>query len=258
MVTMAHSLTTESLPPMVQLKVVEEDEPVVGRDYFDVAPRQRLFDTPCAIARVMKSTKYDYRMVVTAEASKDLDGKPLTYQWVLLRGDPKLVQIKKLNDSGSQVELVVSYHQRRPIAPGSKMESNRVDIGAFVSNGQYYSAPGFVSFYYLDNEKRIYDDQHRIQVVDYTDPTVKSKYVDPAIDFRKNWRDEYHYADDGSLLGWTRIRGADRQEFTADGQLILDKDAAGQPTKTTAVRYIAKRKERGCATLEQVVAGTAK
>ena len=140
MVKMAHSMTTDALPPMVQLKVVEEDESVPGRDYFDVGARERLFDTPCAIARVVKSTKYARRMVVSAEASKDLDGKPLTYHWVLLRGDPERVRVKKLNDAGSQAELVVDYHSRRPIAPGSDMTSDRVDIGVFVHNGQYYSA----------------------------------------------------------------------------------------------------------------------
>ncbi len=254
MVTMAHRLTLASLPPMVQLKVIEEDEAVLGRDFFDVARRERMFDTPCAIARVVKSTKYDHRMVVSADGSKDLNDKPLTYHWVLLRGDPDRVQINKLNESGSQAELIVAYHQRRPITPGSKMESNRVDIGVFVSNGKYYSAPGFVCFYYLDNERRVYDDRHRIQVVDYTDPTVKGNYVDPVVDYRKNWRDQYHYADDGSLLGWTRARGAKSQEFTAAGLLVLEQDAAGKPIKTTAVRYIPKREGRGVATLEQVTA----
>src|SRR5262249_3375063 len=41
-------------------------------------------------------------------------------------------------------------------------ESNRVDIGAFVHNGTYYSAPGFVTFSYLDNESRTYDDRGRL------------------------------------------------------------------------------------------------
>ena len=72
MVTLAHDIKPEVLPPMVQLKVLEEDQGVVGRDYFDVGPRERLFDTPCAIARIVKSTKYEHRMVVSAEGSKDM------------------------------------------------------------------------------------------------------------------------------------------------------------------------------------------
>ena len=54
MVTLAHGIKPEVLPPMVQLKVLEEDRGVVGRDYFDAGPRERLFDTPCAVARVVK------------------------------------------------------------------------------------------------------------------------------------------------------------------------------------------------------------
>ncbi len=252
MLELAHDITLDALPPVVQLEVIEEDESIVGRDYFDVGPRERMFETPCAIARVVKSTKYDRRMVISAEASKDLLGVPLTYHWVVLRGDAARIQINKLDESGSQVELIVPYHRRRPIMAGSKMESNRVDIGVFVHNGQYYSAPGFVCFYYLANEKRVYDDEHRIQVVDYTDPAIAGDYVDPLLDLPKDWSDQYHYADDGSLQGWTRMRGKERQEFTADGELILEQGVAGQPARTTPVRYVAKGGKGGAATLEQV------
>ncbi len=218
MVTLAHSMTTEALPPLVQLKIVEEDRPVVGRDYFDVGPREHLLDTPAAIARVVKSSAYARRMVLGAEASKDLGAKPLTFHWVVLRGDAERIRIKKLDGdalsgAGSQVELEVDYHERRPIAVGSERESNRVDIGVFAHNGVYYSAPAFVCFYTLDNEKRVYDDQHRIQVIDYTDPDTQANYVDPLLDMRKDWRDEYHYAADGTPLGWTRKRGAGERRF---------------------------------------------
>ena len=57
MVRTAHEITKDTLPPVVQLKVVEEDQPVVGRDYFTVGAGERLFDTPCAIARVARSTQ---------------------------------------------------------------------------------------------------------------------------------------------------------------------------------------------------------
>jgi hypothetical protein len=254
MVALAHGITSPDLPPMVQIKVLEEDQPVPGRDYFDVAPRERLFDTPCAVARIVKSTKYERRMVVSAEGSKDLHGKPLQYHWVVLRGDEEKIHIRKLNAEGSQAELRVGYHPRRPIAPGSPRESNRVDIGVFVHNGVYYSAPAFVCFYTLDNEKREYDPERRIRVVDYTDPEVRDNYVDPILDFRKDWRDEYHYADGGALLGWTRIRDPKREEFTAEGQLVVEKEAPGRPAKTVAVRYVSQRGPDGVSRLRQEVA----
>ena len=59
MVRMAHDMPSNSVPPVVQLEVVEEDHPVAGRDYFDLpaGDREKLFDTPCAIARVCRSTR---------------------------------------------------------------------------------------------------------------------------------------------------------------------------------------------------------
>lgn len=253
MIKLAHQLQAGSLPPMVQLKTVEEDQAVLGRDYFDVAPRERLFDTPCAIARVVKSTKYERRMVVSAEGSKDLHGKPLKFHWVVLRGDTKRIRINLLNDAGSIAELLVPYHQRQPIAEGSKLESSRVDMGVFVHNGDYFSAPAFISFYYLANEKRVYDDQHRIQVVDYADPEYKSEYVDPLLDHQKDWRDEYRYSDDGKLLGWIRIRGDQHQQFNSEGRLVLEQDEQGRPLKTAEVRYVAKPRPRQAPMLEQQV-----
>jgi len=238
MVTMAHEITKETLPPLVQLKVVEEDEPVSGRDCFDAGRGETLTDTPCAIARVVRSVHYNRRMVVSAEPSKDLGARPLEYRWSVLRGDDKRIKIKKLNDRGSVVELLIPYHERAPISPGNRIESNRVDIGAFVHNGVYYSAPAFVTFYYLDNEKREYDEQHRIQVVDYADPEASKNYVDPMIDITKDWRDEYDYDESGKPAGWTRIRNGSKQQFTAEGLLIVSRDAQGRPTQTRRVRYV--------------------
>lgn len=253
MVTLAHSLRPESLPPLVQLKVIEEDQPVVGRDYFDVAPREHVLNTPCAIARVIKSSKYERKMVVSALESRDLRKKELKFHWVVLRGDPKRIEIRPQGERGTSAELKVAYHERRPVLPGDKLESNRVDIGVFAHNGEHYSAPAFLSFLYLDNEKRVYDDQQRIVSIDYTDPEMKDNYVDPLLDFTKDWRDEYHYAKDGSPAGWTRHRGKEREEFTAEGRLILAKNDQGEPTKTSEVRYVAEPRPNLPARLVQKV-----
>ena len=251
MVAMAHEIAKDALPPLVQIKLVEEDEPVSGRDCFDAGKGEKLFDTPCAIARVFRTVHYNRRMVVSAEPSTDLGGHPLEYHWSVLRGDAERIKIKKLNDEGSIVELLIPYHERSPIGPGNPIESNRVDIGAFVHNGTHYSAPAFVSFYYLDNERRVYDEEQRIQLVDYADPKVSKNYVDPAIDITRDWRDEYRYNEAGELAGWTRIRGDSKEEFTAQGLLIVAKDAKGRPTKARRVRYIAKARKNQTPIVEQ-------
>ena len=253
MVTLAHGIKPEMLPPMVQLKVLEEDQGVVGRDYFDVGPRERLFDTPCAIARIVKSTKYEHRMVLSAEGSKDLRNKPLTYHWAVLRGDATRIRINKLNAEGSKVELIVAVSRA---AARSRRATSASRTGS-TSGPSSITGPttplrrSSVSTT-LDNEKRVYDEKHRIRSVDYDDPAVRDNYVDPLLDFRKDWRDEYHYAEDGNLSGWTRIRGQRREEFTAEGLLILEKAKDGKPAKTAEVRYRGKPGPNGVQILEQV------
>ena len=174
MAKMAHDIRSDTIPPIAQLSVVEEDPAEAGRDYFQPGRSEKLFDTPSAIARIARSTKYRRRMVVSAKASHDVNGRPLKYHWVVLRGDPKRIEIKPRNKDASEVELLVAYHERRPIWPGAAMESSRVDIGAFVHNGTYYSAPAFVCFCWLADEARTYDADGRILEVayDYGDSTI--------------------------------------------------------------------------------------
>ena len=259
MVTLAHELTRTNLPPVVQLQVLEEDRPVAGRDYFDAGgDRERLFDTPCAIARVWRSTQYRRQFVVSATGSRDLNSRPLTYRWVALQGDPEAVRIKPLTRSGSVVELTLTYPTRRPIRSGSPLESNRVDIGAFAHNGAYYSAPSFVTFFSLANEARSYSPDGHILSVTYTGADSKGIYVDPILDLPKNWRDEYSYDRDGRLTGWTRHRGGAKEEFTAGGELIVRRDAQGQPIETRRVRYVAEpRGKNQPSVLKQEVEDTA-
>ncbi len=162
MVKLAHDMTVETLPPLAQIKVIEEDAAENGRDFFE--PRgttEKLADTPAVIARLWRGKEGRRRMVVSAAESYDLNKKPLTFTWAVLRGDENRIQITPRNKDGSEVEIVVLYHPRRPVTPGAAMESNRVDIGVFVDNGAYHSAPGFVSFYTLDNESRAYDEKGR-------------------------------------------------------------------------------------------------
>lgn len=114
-------------------------------------------------------------MVVRA-AGADANNRTLSYHWVVLRGDAGRISIKPLNDTASVVEIVLDYHPRMPIKPSAELQSNRVDIGAFVHNGVHYSAPAFVCFYSLDNEARTYDDQGRIVEIDYAAGDVTVGY----------------------------------------------------------------------------------
>ncbi|MBY0523492.1 MAG: putative Ig domain-containing protein [Gemmataceae bacterium] len=163
MVKLAHDIQATNIPPMIQLKVAEEDVTVPGRDSFEGNPlAEKLHDTPASIARIVRGPNHVRRMVVSAEGSFDVNKKALTYHWSVLRGDAKRITIKPMNEAGSIVEILVPYHDRYTIDSPVKIETNRVDIGAFVSNGTYYSAPGFVTLYSLDCEARTYDAKGRL------------------------------------------------------------------------------------------------
>ncbi|MBL8796594.1 MAG: putative Ig domain-containing protein, partial [Planctomycetia bacterium] len=168
MVELAHEIELKTIPPLAMLKVVEEDKPEIGKDYFEAGLTEVLHDTPCVIARVVRGGKQMRRIVVSAEESIDINQQPLKYHWVVLRGDAARIQIKPLNDSGSRVEILVPYHERRPVdGHHLKIDSNRVDIGAFVHNGAYYSPPAFVTLHTLDSEARTYDEHGKLLEIGY-------------------------------------------------------------------------------------------
>ena len=167
MVELAHKIRLEDIPPMVQLRRVEEAEAVNGRDYFDIGPGEQLGETPVVIARVHRRSARDYRLVVSAEASYDVNQRPLAYHWVVLRGDASRIRLTPQNPAGSACEIIVPWHERRPVEPGSALESNRVDVGVFVHNGEYYSAPAFVTFLGLDDEARTYAGDGRVLEIGY-------------------------------------------------------------------------------------------
>jgi hypothetical protein len=243
MVRMAHEITLDKLPPLAILRVVEEDQFQPGRDWFDVAQSERLFDTPCAIARVWRSAHGRRRMIVSAAESRDLNGLPLTYRWSVLRGDQAAVEINRQTKNGSEVEISLTWRPRRPIAPESELESSRVDIGCSVYNGAWWSAPAFVTFFTLDHEDRVYGAEGRIERITYTGADEPGAYVDPLIALAKSWQDEYHYDEEGKLIGWTRRRGEQTEEFTAEGTLIVKRGDDGSSPETRAVEYVAKQRD---------------
>ena len=242
MVKMAHDMLPEDLPPVAVIEVVDEDRFEVGRDYFEARPRESLFTTPGAVARVCRAVRQTRRMTVSAKKSLDLNQKPLTWHWVVLQGDPSLVEIEPQDESRSEARILVRHHQRRSIRQDSPMQSSRVDIGVFVHNGTYYSAPAMISFYWPENEVRQYREDGRVLSVEYKTMDRGGLYADPMLVTGRNWTDEYHYDEEQRLVGWDRIRGEQRQSFTTDGYLVTKKDDLGRPLEAINVRYVAEKK----------------
>lgn len=242
MVRLAHDLTPEALPPLVALRTLKDAEAEPGLDFFDVRP-EGLFDTPFAIARVVRGVARDRRMTLEAAAmAQGPDAR--SYSWVVLQGDPKKISIKPLNARASQVEVTVAYHGfYRPAGPDgapARLSTGRVDLGCFVKAGAYYSPPSIMSFYYLPNEVRAYREDGKILSVDYTN--AAHRYADPALTLQKSWKDLYEYDEAGRLLGWYRTRaGGAPERFTHKGHKVLATDKSNRPLKACAVQYVPRQ-----------------
>jgi hypothetical protein len=254
MVRMAHDLQPDEVPPMVRLKVEAEDLGHPGIDYFDAGPGERLFDTVSAVARVARAACFRRRMVASVAATEDPNGRPLSFVWKLLHGNEERVQIRPLDPLGLRAEILVDWHPRAAY-PGSDLPSSRVDVGVFASNGARLSAPAFLTWYFPPNERRTYEQMPETVAADRRDEingnspqrivsivrlpaTDPGSYVDPLIVTPADWTDTYHYDDRGDLLGWTRSRKDRDEEFTPNGRLVVEKDAAGRAVKTRGVRYV--------------------
>jgi hypothetical protein len=251
MVAMAREMAPGQVPPLVRLRVEEEDDDTIpGVDYFEAGSAEKLFDTVSAIARVARATRLERRMVVSAGQTTDPNGHALTFHWRLLAGDPARVRIQVLDEAGTRAELRIAWHERG-IRDGGELPSSRVDIGVFASNGFHNSAPAFISWYFPANEKRIYSEDGRILSVEFLPPNVPGSYVDPVLVTPADWKDSYQYAEDGRLLGWLRTRDGHVESFTRDGARVLERDEKGRPILAQAVRYQREELEKQWPKLKQ-------
>ena len=224
MIGQAAALRPEDIPPMVRLKVVSEtferSAGLAGRD-------EHLFDTPSAIARIWRGPGWSREMTVTATPTKDPNGRDLRFDWVLLRGDPKLIRIEPLDPDGKTARIRLRWQPAFTVPPrkGSKdiaRQSSRVDIGVFAWNGVSDSAPAIISVSYPTHQQRIYAPGLRgdryLASIDY-DAAFRRVGFDPVLHWSARWTDTFSYAKDGTLLGWTRYEKLGQTRFDANGRL---------------------------------------
>jgi hypothetical protein len=256
MVSLANAIAPDAIPPMVRIRVLEEDMPRHGVDYFGQGLSEQFFDTPSAIGRVWRGKEYTRTMLVSAKDTADPNDRPLAFHWRLLHGDPDRVRITPLGD-GTRARIEIDWHEPRPVAEGSPITSSRVDIGVFASNGVHDSAPAMISMAFPDHETRIYepgpDGAMRIAAIDHAAPEKVRTYADPMLMARADWRDVYTYDAAGRPTGWRRIRASGTTTYDAAGRRIVGRDAEGRP-RTVPAAYALRRTGAGTLRVEEITA----
>lgn len=222
MIGQAAAMRPEDIPPLVRLRMVEDGflrrAGLANRD-------EHLFTTPSAIARIWRDFAWEKQMVISTESTTDPNGRDLTFDWVLLRGDPARVSIEPLDPSGRSARITVNWHDAfavRPRDPESDIlrSSSRVDIGVFAWNGRTDSAPAMVSISFPTHQKRDYavaaDGTRRLVSVDY-DAEKRGAEYDPLLHWSAGWSDHFSYSEEGQLTGWERITNGESSQFSDEG-----------------------------------------
>jgi hypothetical protein len=166
MIQRAHDMTPEKIPPLVQIRAVEETTLIAGQHYFKPtdAHAHKLADTPVSIARVMRGSVDEYVIVIDVSKTADLQKRPLKLLFQVLQGDPRLVKIDH-SGGGPYARIRVRWHP--PMITTTGIRSHRVDIGIFANNGVSVSAPAILSFYMLPNEQRFYNEAGHLTEIAY-------------------------------------------------------------------------------------------
>ncbi|MBY8975265.1 hypothetical protein KHP62_05570 [Rhodobacteraceae bacterium NNCM2] len=234
MLDLAQTWQADSFPGAVKLKVISESAGTVA---FGDGLSERLFDTPGAIARVHRRLESRREMTISAAETEDPNGRPLSFRWVLLRGDPTRVSIQPEGPDGGSARIEIGWHERRPADSTPSITSDRVDFGVFAFNGVHWSAPAFVSVMFPADQRRAYDAAGQLVSLDFTDDEYAKRYTDPAIVPERDWRDRFAYDATGRAIGWTRTRKGGEEAFTSHGLLVRERDDQNRPLIAELVSY---------------------
>jgi len=169
MARMAQAMTPDLIPPLAQVEVLEESEPMPGKHFFEVPKplTHKLADAHVSISRVFRGALDEYGMVIDLSKCADIMGRSVQLRVQVLQGDPRAVRIES---SGTEPYARLRLRWQPPFITRRGIRSHRVDIGVFVSNGTSISAPAIISIYMLPNERRFYNERGRLAEIDYHAP----------------------------------------------------------------------------------------
>jgi tetratricopeptide (TPR) repeat protein len=216
MMGLAASLRPADIPPLMRMKIIEEG---FSESAGLAGLNEKLVTTPSAIARVWRGWSGRQVMKINASDTVDPNGRDLTFEWRLLRGDPKRIKIEA---DGPNAKITVDWHTEITQSPGKYPKNIRVEIGVFANNGVHDSAPAFITIHFPSHQKRRYTrglkGAPRLMSIDYNALKLRRPF-DPVLYWSAPWEDQFGYDTKGDLAGWVRRTKTARTLFSADGQL---------------------------------------
>lgn len=248
MVSLANAIPADQIPPVVWLKVEEDFRARPGRDYLARNLGETLFTTPTAIARAWRSFASERTVVLDAGATEDPHGRPLSFHWVVLRGNPEKIRITPLDETASRVEINLGWHDPGAETPATQPRPTRIEIGVFAHNGTFFSAPSFFTVSMPIYQNRVYaapGDAFPTRMDYRRDPG--DPYADPALWPTAPWGDAISVARDGALI-FDRDHGG-------GAVLTIRRDPAGYTSVDGALTHVAQTSLSGPLVLVAVKEG---
>lgn len=169
MVLAANRMTQGAIPPIALIDILNETNFEPGTHFFEPENPHpwKLATTPISIARLFRGNQATYDCTLSAQASGDLLGRPLTLRAIVLQGDPSMVTISP-DAATRSFRLSFRWQPSEKTSPTDQsIRSHRIDIGIFADNGVAISTPAIFSLYMLPNERRFYDDQGHLTEIAY-------------------------------------------------------------------------------------------
>lgn len=233
LVQAASELTTDSVPPLVLIRVENQTKLNPELDMPTCVYSETLFNTQLAAARVFRAFPRK-RIYKVKTLCRDKSAK---IRCVLLQGDPEKVSLTQDPEEPGSWIVGITYHHpfKTPVAGGKSITTTRVDIGFFAETQAGISLPSILSCYFLGNEMRIYDGKDQLVSIDYR--RHLTPYTDPLLSFPRNWKDKFKHDKEGRITGWSRIRPRKTEQFTAYGDLAIEFDDKGRATKARRIAY---------------------
>lgn len=217
------------IPLFVDASLVFEMTPTVdlGDEPFDRAMLSKTLHHVAFAARWAEKTGR-FRVVIPRTTGKLV--------WKVLQGDAARVRFDekkpmKVDETVYDVvEIACDYQEAFDVKlpNGRTMKSTRVDIGCFRVEDGVASIPAIASVYFMPAETRTYGTDGRLTSIDYTRPQIPGWL--PSFCPKGDFRDEFHWTEDGFCTGWTRTgRDGVKTEFTREGLAVMTRDAKGRP-----------------------------